>query len=335
MKEKKLLVHTLVVLALSVLGFPFVFGQEMAPGAPSVVRVISSKPCVLWNAECHVLAVTCGALPERVAKLRRFRPQNPKGTIVFLTGGVGNQAYSGGSPVTDQTVESVVEAGYEAIEVAWEGEGGWATGVSGAGFRSAMCAPAEVVRWISSHKASESKALCAEGGSGGAFQIAYGLSVYGLEEVLDMVVLTAGPPVSRLDVACLGTDDPQLKPSVWPDSIARTWAGALVDGVMGWSQNGDYCKKGTASEQALKQLRADSLVSPTEERDYAYPRTKVNFVNSQADGTHANHQARLYFEKVTSAKAWYVIPGDSHFVHGTLEGAKKIRELHLNECKPQ
>lgn len=335
----KRLMLILVPFALAALTMPFAFGQQAEePSPPSGVRVISSEPCVLWNAHCHVLGVTCQGLPERQVLVREFQPKDPIGAVIFTTGGVGNTSYVAtflGSDERERTVKTVLSAGYEAFEVIWRGEEGWAAGVRQGGFKKAMCAYAEVVRWIAAKRANNPGVMCAQGGSGGAFQIAYGLSVYGLEDLLDMVILTGGPPVSRMDVACFGTDDPDLKAAEWPENLRRNRAGPLNDRLMGWENNGDYCRKGSGPKEALRQLQAISLASPTEPRDYSFPRTKVNFVNSEADGTHANHQGRIYYEKITSTKAWYEIPGRAHGIERTKEGAKIIRELFLNECKAQ
>lgn len=299
----------------------------------SAVRVISSEPCVLWNAHCHTLGVTCEGIPERQVQVREFELEKPVGAILLTTGGAGNTAYSANAQAV-QTMETLLGVGYEVFEIVWQAGGGWGTGVRGEGLKRAMCGYAEVVRWISANAANKPEVMCAQGNSGGSFQIAYGLSVYGLEDVFDMVILTGGPPVSRTDVACFGTDDTALKAAVMPEGT-RSWVGPLIDSLMGWQNNGDYCAKAAGPEEALRQLQATSLVSPIEPRDSSFPKTKVNFVNSEGDGTHANHQGRIYYEKITSPKAWYQILGRAHNIDGVEAGAKIIRELFLKECKEQ
>lgn len=310
-----------------------VLGQEPEPGPASAVRVVSSEPCVLWNAECHQLGVTCAGIPERQVEVREYQVENPVGAAVFTTGGVGTGAYSARGPEPVRTMETLLHAGYEVFEVTWQDESGWAAGVNSGGYKRAMCGFAQVIEWIAATRADHPSVMCAEGNSGGSFQIAYGLSVYGLEDLLDMVILTGGPPVSRVDVACFGTDDPALQDAVWPDQMARTWAGSLTDGLMGWVGSGDYCKSGSGPEDALGALQATSLVSPTEPRDYTFPQTKVNFVNSEGDGTRSNHQGRIYYEQITSPKAWHEIAGTAHGIPGTAEGARISRDLYLKECR--
>ena len=298
------------------------------------VRLISSEPCPLWRAQCHTLAIFCEGLPERRALVREFQADDPKGAVVFAEGGTGTRSTIASSPFATETARTVIQEGFQVFDVIWLGTNGWATDVRQGGFKKAVCGYAKVVEWISANRAADHGVMCAQGNSGGSFQIGYGLAVYDLEELLDMAIVSGGPPVSRMDVACFGTEDPALKSAVWPEGTRR-WAGPLTDGLMGWTDNGDYCRKGSGPEDTLQQLQDMSLVSPTEPRDYQYPRTKVNFINYKTDPQNANHQGRLYYEQIESGKSWYELPGVGHGVHARPEGAAKIRELFLNECRTQ
>ncbi len=212
----------------------------------SGVRLISSKPCE--NRKCHLLGITCLGLPERTALIREFEPEIPIGAIIFTTGGWGTGLYGNISEITNQTVNTVYEAGYETFEVGWQGDEGWGSGVFGAGYADAMCGYAKVVRWLADNLIDQPDLICAQGNSGGSAQIAYGLSIYALEGLLDMVILTGGPPVSRVDVGCFGTEDPGLQVAVWPENILGLDA---TDKIMGWAGNGDYCKERDSSDEEI------------------------------------------------------------------------------------
>jgi hypothetical protein len=267
-------------------------------------------------------------LPEREIVLRESIPtQAPVGTLFFTTGGRSDALYSAMSTEQRQTVTQMVSAGFQVFELAWKN--GWPARAEGAGVRKAMCGYERAVRWALGNKATNLQRICAQGNSAGSFQIAYGLAVYGLEELLDMVVLTGGPPVSRVDASCFGTTDPALTPAIWP---ADTGGRNLIDLAMGWINKGDYCKAGTGPAAAAEALRDTSLVSPTETRDYDYPHTKVNFVNSEADSTAADECGRLYSNAIATAKSWYEIAGTQHEVDSTAAGGQKIRDLLLSEC---
>lgn len=292
--------------------------------APSGVRLISSTPCS--GSTCYTLGVTCEGITEKQIMLQATSPASPKGTVVLGTGGHSNVLYSRQSTEQNQTVKTLVDNNFEVFELYWKN--GWPSASDDAGFRKAMCGYAEAVQWIASSKAKQPQTMCAQGNSAGGFAIGYGLSLYGLENILDMVVLSGGPPTSRLDVSCFGSTDPALQGAVWSLDIAGR---QIVDVAMGWSRTGSYCKKGgPSSADRVKALQDTSLVSPTETRDYSFPRTKVNFVNSETD--YANATGKLYYDVITTAKAWYQIPGDEHGVDQTAVGAKKIRDLFLTEC---
>ncbi len=295
--------------------------------APSGVRLISSTSCGVST--CYTLGVTCEGITEKQIILQTTSPESPKGAVVLGTGGHSNVLYSRQSTEQSQTVKTLVDNNFEVFELYWKN--GWPSAADDAGFRKAMCGYAQAVQWIASSKAKQPQTMCAQGNSAGSFSIGYGLSSYGLENILDMVILSGGPPTSRLDVSCFGSTDPALKGAVWSLDIAGR---QIVDVAMGWSRTGSYCKKGgPSSEDRVKALQDTSLVSPTETRDYSFPKTKVNFVNSNTD--YANATGKLYHDVITTAKAWYQISGDEHGVDQTTDGAKKIRDLFLTECVAQ
>ncbi|GEM_PF-3119111 len=295
--------------------------------APSGVRLISSASC--GGSTCYTLGVTCEGLTEKQIMLQATSPESPKGAVVLGTGGHSNVLYSRQSTEQQQTVKTLVDNNFEVFELYWKS--GWPSAADDAGFRKAMCGYAQAVQWIASSKAKQPQTMCAQGNSAGGFAIGYGLSSYGLESVLDMVILSGGPPTSRLDVSCFGSTNSALQGAVWSlDIVGRQ----IVDVAMGWSRTGSYCRKGgPSSVDRVKILQDTSLVSPTETRDYSFPKTKVNFVNSETD--YANATGKLYYDVITTAKAWYQISGDEHGVDQTANGAKKIRDLFLTECVAQ
>ena len=104
--------------------------------------------------------------------------------------------------------------------------GGWLIGTPGEeeGHVRLACRPATVARWVydNLHETEPAAAYCAAGNSGGAAQISYMLTHYGLEEVLDLIIPNGGPPMGRLDRACIPGDtasNPLWYPSGWPTRI--------------------------------------------------------------------------------------------------------------------
>ena len=186
-----------------------------------------------------------------------------------------------------------------------------------------MCAYAELVRWIAANLADNPEVMGATGNSGGSMQIGYGLAVYGLEDIFDIVVLTGGPPTSdAVDRCYRGTPpDPPIK---------RGGVFALVDYVMGWLDNGDYCQYGVGPEWTIAALEAESIVSalPGDPRDYHYPNTKVAFVEGELDVGNTE-RGRKYYDAITSGKSWVVLPGVPHGVPFDPIGAATIQDTLL------
>ena len=92
-----------------------------------------------------------------------------------------------------QMLDTLNREGLWAVEVGWEPPGIWqGTGES----RTWACRYATVARWVydNLHRGGERTLFLAHGNSGGSSQIAYALTHYGLDEVIDAALLSGGPP---------------------------------------------------------------------------------------------------------------------------------------------
>ena len=338
--------------------------SDAASGA--IVQQLSGKSCG-GGAQCYTLGVTCAGLPERRVNVRHYPVDAPRASVVLTSGGYGTQPYEQ-LPVKGETRRFLTDREFEVFQVEWLTKKGWVAGGEGAGFEAIMCGYAAVVDWIAVHKAGNPEVMCAQGNSGGALQIAYGLSLYDLGERLDMVILSGGPPVSRVDTYCVPPNADKLREQMSARSgrsgsrggrsregragqtrrgrtrvpgderFGRTSTSrGLIDEVMGWAGQGDYCSQLLPlPEDELLFAQQTSLVPPQadEARLFEFPQTKVNFVGSERD-QYYQKQGRIYFDAVGSDKAWYDIPGKPHKVDNTSEGAATIRDLMLSECRPR
>ena len=231
------------------------------------------------------------------------------------------------------TLQTLLNNSFQTYELEWLGTGGWTTGAGNAALEKELCGSSLVMKWVDANKAAQSGPFCAAGNSFGSVQISYSLAVYNMSDTLDMVLLTAGPE-SRIDVSCFGTNDSSLQSSVW---IGSQYASErkVFDIFMAWKNNGNYCSNGFAPEEIFKLAQDNSLTSPTEYRQYDYPNTKVNFIVSPEDPKLAYPQSQIYYNLITSAKAYYTIAEPVHAVPETPDGYEKIRQLMLDECKVQ
>lgn len=129
-------------------------------------------------------------------QLRIVRPGSGitgRGTLVLTTGGPGTGFYRQQSPVSvDQMVDTLINDGLTAVEVAWDSPGIW----GGARARTLACRYATVALWIHGniHQVGPGTIFVAQGTSGGAAQIAFGLAYYGLDEIINLANLGGGPP---------------------------------------------------------------------------------------------------------------------------------------------
>ena len=124
-------------------------------------------------------------------------------------------------------VDTLVNDGFTTVEVAWDSPGIW----GGARARTLACRYATVARWIHSniHQAGPGTIFVAQGTSGGAAQIAYGLAYYGLDEITDLANLGGGPPNCPL---CSPTPGFGLEPLLsgtprlhYPSTLVRFFLG--------------------------------------------------------------------------------------------------------------
>ena len=280
---------------------------------PQTVEMLSYYECG-ENQLCYHLRVVCEDLEPREAEIRVNHLNDSRGVAIFVGGGYG-RGYYGGAGESAETVKTMLLEGFETYEVRWLGDNGWGTNNSGRGFKALTCGFAELGRWIIADLAKNATVVGATGHSGGANQIAYGLAVHGLDEILDVAVLTGGPARTDLVALCL---------------VNSTGVSRLVDYVMGWEENGEYCQRCEFLDWVERDLQSESIVSSLEGevRNYNYTRTKVCFVNGEFDIYAEN--GRLFYDTIVCEKEWVEIAGVGHGVPGHPEGAARIREILLD-----
>jgi hypothetical protein len=189
------------------------------------------------GATCYQLDVSCpGVADWPNTYLKVNQPSGtPLGTVILATGSGGNYAYdadpdflesdgitNGGLTVVEGILNtSVPDAGYTTAQVAFspldnpgEFPNGWLTGPGGV--RRLACRYATVTQWVYANVQSSNASLpmCATGNSGGAGAIAYALTDYGENNILSMVETTSGPPMTRLDLACVPSSQGTTMPFV-------------------------------------------------------------------------------------------------------------------------
>jgi hypothetical protein len=290
---------------------------------------------------CYDIRVTCPdvAAPARARlKVAAPRTTSAKGTILFTTGNFGYTLYESQGE-SRGTLADLSGAGFRTVQLQWIDS--WLVAAPGKeeGHLRLGCRPATVARWVYDHlhEPATATAFCATGNSGGAAQVSYMLSHYGLKDILAAVVPTGGPPMGRVDRACDPGDPAYIK-----DAAMRK----LIDTGFGFVPPGDLrsmnpndvpasgpCSRGDTSFR--EKLRAASVASG--DGDYVYPQTMVWFVFEGIAG-----------EEVALGTTYYdlLIKSESPLVNRTVvadvdhaglvrnrSGADTIRDVLLNECR--
>jgi len=308
--------------------------QSRSPRPLGTLKVLSGPvPCL--EQECFGIEVTCPevAAPAQ-AWLKVGAPTNPsRGTVLATTGGPGNRLYEEESPGAKGLLTEIRAAGFQTVQLQWLE--GWLFATPGReeGHVRLACRSATVARWVydNLHKASPTTAYGAIGNSGGAAQVSYMLTHYGLEDILSVVVPSAGPPMGRLDLSCF-RDDPANKALWFPDVATR-----IIDGAFGFARDGSGpCSRGDISFREKFQQASVSFG----DADYFYPRTLVGFVFGEEDSsTNATEMGLTYYNRLISAGSpWVrmdVLPKVTHDVKDSREGSRKILEILVNECRPR
>ncbi|HEX79275.1 MAG TPA: hypothetical protein G4O19_03870 [Dehalococcoidia bacterium] len=277
------------------------------------VQLISETDCEDGSLCYHVEVERLGLAPREAEIRASFNPDS-KGTVIFLVGGWGKGWYGDAGELQLGIINIMRDEGYETYEIRWLGDFGWGTDNFGQGFKRLSCGTAKIITWIVTNIASNPNVVGATGQSGGANELAYGLSIHNLESIIDVIVLTGGP--GRVDlVAICQMDVPNVR--------------GIVDYVMGWQGDGDYCTGGNCPEWVVQALQSESIITPLsyEYRDYDYPNTQVIFIEGEEDIF--TPQGRIFFDAITCMKQWIELEGLGHGIPGTPLGASSIKDSLL------
>jgi hypothetical protein len=250
---------------------------------------------------------------EPVGKLR--------GTVLSFSGGAGT-SLSGNA----QTMTAWSEAGFRVVRVQWNAN--WWAGASEAeGFAALASRPATVTNWVADHLVEDDHPLCVEGGSGGAGQVAYGLTHYGLEDKISLAVPWTGFWMGRIDLGCLD-NDPRNAELHYSEAARRA-----IDLSYGVSRGEDGpCLR---RDQGFRDAFAEASISV--DADLHYPNTMVWHVLAGADEVGALGQGLTYYDAMLRAGSPHVrvdvLPGLRHGLSGPTDaGRMKIRDVILQEC---
>jgi len=211
-------------------------------------------------------------------------------------------------------VKDIAAMGFRVVDRSWAG--GWPTAEGGLVKES--CRYATLLTWVHDHLHKGGK-FVATGNSGGSAEISYALTTWGRGDILDVAIPTSGPPLGRLDYACVKEASPEwasLCASIIPKGVMECASGCILGPANA------VCKQ-VSGDPTLEQLLEDSVMHPGAVVNY--PTTKVYFLFGAHDCGEPVPIGLTYATKVTSEKSIQFVPRTPHPLFSTPEGREAIR----------
>ncbi|MGH9496539.1 MAG: hypothetical protein ACRD3B_16170 [Candidatus Sulfotelmatobacter sp.] len=307
------------------------------------------------SSTCYQVNTSCDGAADFSAYVKVNAPTgSPLGTVIFGTGTGGAALYDFDQPdffngTTNgglAVVQTVLDAGFTTVQVSFGSPftdttpNGWLTGPGGV--RRLACRYATVAQWVyqNIHNSNTSAPLCATGNSGGSAAIGYALSDYGLDSIFSMVEATSGPPMSRLDQACLPASN-----SICTQQSFTCNAGDPAQGLSTCYTSNDaaivdtaypqpYCENalnGTAAPDGF--FLSDSILGAPQR---SFPKTRVNQLFGGQDNSAAVEQGLTWGNALGStARAAACVSDAPHPIPSAADGAAAIATDIVNLCRLQ
>jgi len=286
----------------------------------------------LSGSTCYKVKTTCDQVADYDAYLKvNIPPGTPIGTVIFGTGSGGSTLYdnspdffytdSGGVNTNGglAVVQGVLNAGYTTVQVSFGAPfdntsatvNGWLQGPGGV--RRLACRYATVAQWAydNIHNTNTAAPFCATGNSGGSAAIGYALSEYGLNTRFNMVELTSGPVMTRLDLGCnsqgtynyLGSNACSGAPTDMSYSPGASGTASIIDSAYQsvGATTPTLCSDGVtgANPNNVLRFQSDSIdYSPSKSPPLPISGTTINVLFGQNDNSNAVPQGEWWWSSV-------------------------------------
>jgi len=292
-----------------------------APSGPALGSVTElNGPCPadlgpMTNTICRQFQVACPGLKPIAVQLRITEPAVAapfRGTVVVGSGG-NDAGFYAGQVGGRLFVADIAAMGFRVVDRAWAG--GWTT--QEGGLKKESCRYATLLTWIHDHVHTRGR-FVATGNSGGSAEIGYALTSWGRGDILDVAIPTSGPPLGRLDYACVKQASPEwasLCASIVPKGVMECTSACVLGPA------NSVCQE-TSTDPTPEQLLDDSVVHPGAVLDY--PKTKLYFLYGAHDCGEPVPIGLTYATRVTSQKTIEFVPHTPHALFSTPEGREAI-----------
>jgi len=302
----------------------------MALGTLSLLTNVH-PPCITGST-CYAFKVAnCPAvsLPARGRLATAAPTTTARGVMVFFSGGDGSALWSDGNGLDGAFLDDLRAQGFWIIQVGWID--GWTMAAPGEDSGSAhlACRPATVVRWAYDNvyvplglvHTPERCGFCITGNSGGSSQVAYALTSYGLDSILDGAFPTSGPTHAAQEKGCV----------LGPQHYAYAEAEAQrFDDAAGYNGSPGPCVLHDPSYGARWQEESVD----TGANDLVYPTTRVDVIIGALDCGDAPAHASDFYDALAGAGTPFVsldaIPNMHHAITNSQDGLDALEDAILD-----
>lgn len=293
---------------------------------------------------CYSLDVSCPGVADFTTYLKVNKPLGtPIGTVMFGTGTGGMTLYDSTWQYGINVIQGVLAGGFTTVQIAFGGPfnndatpKGWLMGPGGV--RRLACRYATAAQWVYQkiHASSTGAPFCATGNSAGSAAIAYAVTRYGLDSMFSFIEPTSGPPLTRLDYACIGNGGSLPTPcGQGPKSLSYLPGDADIVDPAYAAPICTQAANGNTANQA--QLLSDSVTGPG--ANVTYPKTAVEIIFGGQDASVAVPQGLEWFNQVSSSPNSPAAPAcvadAPHEMPTVLDAATKIATDMTTMCKLQ
>jgi hypothetical protein len=243
-----------------------------------------------------------------------------RGMVVITLGGLGTD-HEGASL---DFIRSLAGQGFDTVVVNWVDS--WLQAASGeqVGPKRLACRAATAVKWTYDNLYKQSGVsapalgacgFCLTGNSGGASQIGYMLSFYGIAGIVNAAIMSGGPPHAALAKGCLRDTG-----FAYDGRSAQIidYSYGVLSGTNGPCQNHDQSFSG--------RWDADSIETGGV---YDFPKTRIVFIFVSGDPTPGPAHGEIYLAALRAGGSRLVssqtIPGTTHTIEAFPGGREALQ----------
>jgi len=326
-------------------------GSVTTKGGPESCSQVLGGDGGSQGASCYQVTISCPNVADQDVGVKVKTPVGtPVGTVLFTTGGSGQEWYDQHFQLGTQIVDRMVAANYATVQFAWGytpvgfpsggNFAGWLTGPGGP--RQLACRWATIAKWVHDNPQITNSAapFCATGNSAGSGAAAYAISFYGEDNMFNMLEETSGPPFSRIDNGCICSRNAAQNSGC--SSITQPIQECYgIDGNMfidpAYSPTGRLCStaENTGDTTNAATFLRDSILASDAKLDY--PNIDMHFVYGGQDPTSGVAQGTEYWMKITgkggAAPTVDCVQDAPHRIGDVQDGADKIVNDLVTFCK--